>query len=89
LEKQKRLNNGYDDNAIKLAALYQWGNIDGGFNWYAGVGGGIGTFGRDNRNYNNEAFVFAAGDIGIEYNFDIPLLISLDFRPEFGGSWLQ
>jgi hypothetical protein len=29
---------------------------------------------------------FAAGDIGIEYNFDIPLLISLDFRPEFGGS---
>jgi hypothetical protein len=35
-------NNGYDDNAIKLAALYQWvWNIDGGFNWYAGVGGGI------------------------------------------------
>jgi len=28
--------------------------------------------------------VFAAGDIGIEYNFDIPLLISLDFRPEIG-----
>jgi hypothetical protein len=24
------------------------------------------------------AFAFAAGDIGIEYNFDIPLLISLD-----------
>jgi hypothetical protein len=40
-------NNGYDDNAIKLAALCQWvWNIDGGFNWYAGVGGGIGTFGR-------------------------------------------
>jgi hypothetical protein len=39
--------NGYDDNAIKLAALYQWvWNIDGGFNWYAGVGG-IGTFGYD------------------------------------------
>ena len=83
-------NNGYDDNAIKLAALYQWvWNIDGDFNWYAGLGGGIGTFGRDyydNRNYKNEAFVFAAGNIGIEYNFDIPLLISLDFRPEFGGN---
>jgi hypothetical protein len=25
-------------------------------------------------------------DIGIEYDFDIPLLISLDFRPEFGGN---
>jgi hypothetical protein len=56
-------NNGYDD-AIKLAALYQWvWNIDGGFNWYAGVGGGVGTFGRDydNRNYNNEAFVLLQG----------------------------
>ena len=30
----------------------------------------------------NDTFIFAAGDIGIEYNFDIPLLISLDFRPE-------
>ena len=29
-------------------------------------------------------FVFAAGNIGIEYNFDIPLLISLDMRPEIG-----
>jgi hypothetical protein len=36
-------NNGYDDNAIKLTALYQW-NIDGGFNWYAGVGGGVGNY---------------------------------------------
>ncbi len=27
---------------------------------------------------------FAAGDIGIEYNFDIPLQLSLDFRPEIG-----
>ena len=29
-------------------------------------------------------FAFAAGDVGIEYNFDFPLLISLDFRPEIG-----
>ena len=25
-----------------------------------------------------------AGDVGIEYSFDFPLLLSLDFRPEFG-----
>jgi len=31
-------------------------------------------------------FAFVAGDIGIEYNFDIPLLISLDFRPEIGSN---
>ncbi|SEG32326.1 hypothetical protein [Flavobacterium urumqiense] len=81
-------NSGYDDNAIKLAALYQWvWNIDGGFNWYAGVGGGLGSYSYDNNNtHYNDTFAFAAGDIGIEYNFDIPLLISLDFRPEFGGN---
>ena len=82
-------NNGYDDNAIKLAALYQWvWNIDGGFNWYAGVGGGLGNYSYDIKNDKrySETFVFAAGDIGIEYNFDFPLLISLDFRPEFGGN---
>jgi hypothetical protein len=81
-------NRGYDDNAIKLAALYQWvWNIDGGFNWYAGVGGGLGSYSyTDMNNKYNDTFAFAAGDIGIEYNFDIPLLISIDFRPEFGGN---
>jgi len=75
-------------DAYKLAALYQWvWNIDGGFNWYAGVGGGVGSV-TDNRRIerrgNDGTFLFLAGDIGIEYNFDIPLMISLDFRPEFG-----
>ena len=83
-------NNVYNDDAIKLTALYQWvWKIDGGFNWYAGLGGGVGSYGRtykDNTVYDNETFVFAAGNIGIEYDFDIPLLISLDFRPEFGGN---
>jgi hypothetical protein len=81
-------NNAYDDNAIKLTGLYQWvWNIDGGFNWYAGVGGGVGSYSYDNNGSSyNDTFVFAAGDIGIEYNFDIPLLISLDFRPEIGGN---
>lgn len=71
-------------DAIKLAALYQWvWNIEGGFNWYAGVGGGLGTWSYDYKGSNDRGTIlFAAGDIGIEYNFDIPLLISLDFRPE-------
>ena len=29
-------------------------------------------------------FTLLAGDIGIEYNFNIPLLLSLDMRPEIG-----
>jgi hypothetical protein len=81
-------NSGYDDNAVKLTGLYQWvWNIDGGFNWYAGVGGGLGNYKYDYKGASySDTFFFAAGDIGIEYNFPIPLLISLDFRPEFGGN---
>ncbi len=75
-------------DAYKLTGLYQWvWNIDGGFNWYAGFGGGVGSVSDNRRDRGNDGtFLFAAGDIGIEYNFDIPLLISLDFRPEFGFS---
>ncbi|WP_395051632.1 outer membrane protein [Flavobacterium sp.] len=83
-------NNGYygNDDAIKLAGLYQWvWNIDGGFNWYAGVGGGFGSYNSDYNGVNdNGVFAFAAGDVGIEYNFDFPLQLSLDFRPELGGN---
>lgn len=87
-----RNSNKYD--AFKLTGLYQWvWNIEGGFNWYAGVGGGIGSW--DNNYYNNDnryddsgTFVFAAGDIGIEYGFrEVPILISLDARPEIGSGF--
>ena len=76
--------NSNNVDAIKLVGLYQWvWNIDGGFNWYAGVGGGVGTWSYDDKYYNdNGAFALIAGDIGIEYNFDIPIQLSLDFRPE-------
>lgn len=79
---------GYDTDAIRLAVLHQWvWHLDGRFNWYAGVGGGIASYSRDNVPQgvdDGETAFFAAGDIGIEYDFEIPLLISLDFRPEFG-----
>jgi hypothetical protein len=35
---------------------------------------------------NTVILLYLQLDIGIEYDFDIPLLISLDFRPEFGGN---
>jgi hypothetical protein len=75
-------------DAYKLTGLYQWVFVlDGNFNWYVGAGGGVGQidFGNDfPDNPDNETFLFAAGDIGIEYDFDIPLLIAIDFRPEIG-----
>ena len=69
-------------DAFKLVGLYQWVMpIDGGFNWYVGAGGGVGSFDAGD---NSGAFALVAGDLGIEYNFDIPLMISLDMRPELG-----
>ncbi|TBW29236.1 hypothetical protein [Gramella sp. KN1008] len=78
-------------DAIKLVGLYQWvWNIEGGFNWYVGAGAGLGNYDHkhDHHNHNDDDGIFAliAGDIGIEYNFDFPLLLSLDFRPEIGFS---
>lgn len=89
--------NSNDIDALKLTGVYQWvWNIDQGFNWYAGVGGGLGLW--DNNHYNNGdnkyndydedgVYVFVAGDIGIEYNFKpVPIQLSLDLRPEIGAN---
>ena len=76
-------------DAVKLTGIYQWvWNIDGGFNWYAGPGAGVGfisydnDFWNDGRDDDTDVYAFATGDIGIEYNFDFPLLVSFDFRPQ-------
>lgn len=89
LEIDLGLRSGNNRDGFKAAGLYQWvWNIDGGFNWYAGAGGGLAAYSFDDDKFNDgddsETFVFVAGDVGIEYNFDIPLLLSLDFRPEIG-----
>jgi len=73
-------------SALKLTGIFQWVfNIDGGLNWYVGPGIGGGLVDFDNRIENRgnlETFGFVTGDVGIEYSFDFPLLISVDFRPE-------
>lgn len=83
--------NSKDVDAFKIVGLYQWvWNIEGGFNWYAGAGAGIGSWSYNKNDFKESgSFVLAAGDIGIEYLFDFPLQLSLDFRPEiyFGGDY--
>lgn len=74
-------------DAIKLTGIYQWiWNIDGGFNWYAGPGAGLGIVSYkdydDHFDRGSKLYAFITGDIGIEYNFDIPLMLSLDLRPQ-------
>jgi hypothetical protein len=70
-------------DTFKLTGIHQWvWNLGGdGFNWFAGFGGGVGSF---KFNDNTKTAFFAAGNIGIEYDFKIPLLVSLDYRPEIG-----
>lgn len=77
------MRNNDDYDSFKVVGLYQWvWNIDGGFNWYAGVGGGLGSYDAEKPSNESGTFFLAAGDLGIEYNFDIPLILSLDLRPE-------
>lgn len=79
-------------DAVKFSGLLHWmREISRDFNWYYGFGGGLGNANfeptlRNNVSFQPEGglFVFAAGTIGVEYNFDFPLLISLDIRPEVG-----
>ena len=90
LSENNRLeaNLGWRDNravsAFKLTGVYQWvWEIDNSFNWYAGAGAGLGSW---STTVDNGSFVYVAGNLGIEYNLkELPLLLSLDFRPEFGG----
>lgn len=71
-------------SAIRGVVLYQWVySLDGSFNWYTGVGGGLSFLNHDDDDLDETALL-VAGNIGIEYDFNIPLLISLDFRPEIG-----
>lgn len=51
-----------------------------GFGFYAGPGAGVGL-GLGEANYFT---LSATGMVGIEYNFDFPLQISLDFRQHVG-----
>ena len=78
---------------VEAAATYDWinpggltipWNEQGSWNWYAGVGAGVGFYGFDYPS----AFVGAAGRIGIEYNFWFPLQLSLDYRPVL-GAWFN
>jgi len=62
---------------FKATGLYQWvWSLEEQFNWYAGFGGGIVSA--------NGTGIYGAGVIGIEYNFNAPVLLSLDYRPEIG-----
>ena len=53
----------------------------GTWNWYVGVGLGAGAYLFSNTT------IGVAGRIGIEYNFWLPMQISIDYRPLIGPAW--
>lgn len=71
------------DSAFQLTGIYQWvwnlNSVASGLNWYAGVGASAGT-------YHSNLGLGVVGQIGIEYNFNIPIQVSLDLRPTLFNS---
>ena len=52
-----RSGDGYD--GFKLTGVYQWvWELDGNFNWYAGAGGGLGSYSVDD--FDDDTFFFIA-----------------------------
>lgn len=80
---------GINSYGFGLSAVHQWvwnlSELADGFNWYVGIGGAIGSYNYDKNplNTRNNLNVAFLGQIGIEYNFDIPFQLSLDYRPGF------
>jgi len=75
---------GFGNNGLYATGVYQWvwdlSTLADGFNWYAGVGANVGLW-NGNNGYSSGVSVGVAGQVGIEYNFNIPLQLSLDYRP--------
>lgn len=84
---------------VNLTGLLEFhnniGNVEG-FNWYWGLGGHVGFWdgkhvgwAHDDKKYT---VVGVDGIIGLEYNFKIPLNISVDWKPAmnlsgYSGFW--
>jgi len=80
LSKAPRLHGAlYFDNNISMGAYFDWlfalNSGPAGLKFYPGVGPEL--------YFNNGIDIAAAGDFGVEYSFDFPLTIGLDWRPHF------
>lgn len=86
LELDLGLNSNDNFDILAISGVYQWiWNLEGGFNWYAGVGATVASWSYDADFPGAEDYggfnIAGTGQLGIEYDFNIPLLLSLDWRP--------
>lgn len=71
---------GLFGNGFFLTGIYDFVFAsEGNFNFYAGPGASLGVGFAEGTGFN----LGIAAQIGVEYNFDIPLTLSLDWRPVF------
>lgn len=67
----------FGNNGVGVEALWDllYLPLGPGFNWYAGVGPSV---------YLGDPFQLAlSGEIGLEYHFDFPIAVGVDWRPSF------
>ena len=67
---------GWSAGYVSFTGLYDFVFAsEGNFNFYAGPGARVA--------FDEDLHLGVAGQIGVEYNFDIPLTLSLDWTPVF------
>ena len=72
---------GWFKNGFYLTGVYDFVFAsEGNFNFYAGPGAAVGFY---NDSETSGINLGIAGQLGLEYNFNIPLQLSLDWRPVF------
>ena len=72
---------GWFNNGFYLTGVYDFVFAsEGNFNFYAGPGAAVGFY---NDSETSGINLGIAGQLGLEYNFNIPLQLSLDWRPVF------
>lgn len=89
------LDNGFSTSSFHVDGIYNfmilqpnWTSM-GSWGFYAGPGASVAVW----KNENDENTVYAGfvGNVGLEYTFDFPLQLSVDFRPRlmFGDGGLR
>ena len=72
---------GWFNHGFYLTGVYDFVFAsEGNFNFYAGPGAAVGFY---NDSETSGINLGIAGQLGLEYNFNIPLQLSLDWRPVF------
>jgi len=72
-------------DGLRLVGLYQWvRDLNPEFNWYYGAGAGLSSYNYETS--TTDTLPFFAGVLGLEFQLKLPVVISLDLRPQLNTS---